>query len=127
MKTNLRSWCRSDENEDNPRTWHQSDENEDNLRTWRQSDEEHSEKLLAEYLRNLNVDQSSECCCVQLLFVLESITTLPEQLNGLPLIEHHMMCSLKQIKRGGKHMDMPYLIAVIRPNHQAYGQINVSA
>jgi hypothetical protein len=30
-----------------------------------ESDEKHSEKLLAEYLSNLNVDQSSEGCCVQ--------------------------------------------------------------
>jgi hypothetical protein len=86
MKNNLRSWCRSDEHEDNLRSWRQSDENENNLRSWRQSDEnednirtwrqsdenednldeKHSEKLLAEYLRNLNVDRSSESCCVQL-------------------------------------------------------------
>jgi hypothetical protein len=38
-----------------------------NLRTWYRSDEKASEKLLAEHLRNLNMDQRLESCCVQFL------------------------------------------------------------
>jgi hypothetical protein len=57
-KNNLRIWCRSSEKVSE--CFAQAMEN--NLRTWCRSDEKYSEKLPVEYLRNLNMDRSSESC-----------------------------------------------------------------